>query len=143
VTAPSAPEVTVVLAALKNCLDEYAIALADDVRMWSRVLKLLYPSRTRGWLSVSKTSNEDRGTQRIPWRFEELWASMRAWVPLRAASRRRGDRDRHLSSEQPLKVGESITIGSQSGIVRAIEPLLGERELRLIMQLRRDDLSTR
>jgi hypothetical protein len=33
VTAPSAPEVTVVLAALKNCLDEYAIALADDVRM--------------------------------------------------------------------------------------------------------------
>jgi len=27
--------------------------------------------------------------------------------------------------------------------VRAIEPLLGERELRLIVQLRRDDLSTR
>ena len=57
---------------------------------------------------------------------------------------RRGDEvisTGHLSSEQPLEVGEPITIGSRSGIVRAIEPILLERELRLIVQLRRDDLS--
>lgn len=57
---------------------------------------------------------------------------------------RRGDEvvaTGHLSSEQPFEAGERITIGSQSGIVRSIEPLLGERELRLIVQLARDDLS--
>jgi hypothetical protein len=52
---------------------------------------------------------------------------------------RRGDEviaTAHPSSEESLEVAESITIGSRSGIVRAIEPLLGERELRLIVQLR-------
>jgi hypothetical protein len=48
----------------------------------------------------------------------------------------------HLSREQPLEVGERVTIGSHSGIVRAIEPLLHERELRLVVQLRRNDQST-
>ena len=48
----------------------------------------------------------------------------------------------HLSSEQALEVGERITIGSRSGIVRSIEPLLGERELHLVVQLRRDDFFT-
>jgi hypothetical protein len=38
-----------------------------------------------------------------------------------------------LSLEQPLEVGERITIGSRSGIVRDIEPLLSERELRLVV----------
>lgn len=47
----------------------------------------------------------------------------------------------HLSREQPLEVGERMTIGSQSGIVRDVEPLLGEHELRLVVQLRRDELS--
>jgi hypothetical protein len=42
----------------------------------------------------------------------------------------------HLSREQPLEVGERI--GSHSGIVRAIDPLLHERELRLVVQLWRD-----
>lgn len=46
-----------------------------------------------------------------------------------------------LSSEQPLEIGERMTIGSRSGIVRSIEPLLGQRELRLVVQLRRDDFS--
>jgi hypothetical protein len=57
---------------------------------------------------------------------------------------RRGDEviaTGHLSSEQPLEIGERMTIGSRSGIVRSIEPLLGQRELRLVVQLRRDDLS--
>ena len=44
----------------------------------------------------------------------------------------------HLSREQPLEVGERITIGSRSGIVRDVEPLLGERELRLVVQLTRE-----
>jgi hypothetical protein len=47
----------------------------------------------------------------------------------------------HLSREQPLEVGERIAIGSQAGIVRTIEPRLGERELHLVVQLWRDDLS--
>jgi hypothetical protein len=57
---------------------------------------------------------------------------------------RRGDEviaTGHFSSEQPLEIGERITIGSRSGIVRSIDPSLGERELRLVVQLRRDDLS--
>ena len=55
---------------------------------------------------------------------------------------RRGDEviaTGHFSREQPLEVGERIKIGSHSGIVRAIEPLLGERELRLVVQLLRDE----
>ena len=48
----------------------------------------------------------------------------------------------HLSSERPFEVGERISIGRRSGIVRSIEPSLGERELRLVVQLRRDDFST-
>ena len=51
---------------------------------------------------------------------------------------RRGDQviaTGHLSTEKPLEVGERIAIGSRSGIVRAAEPLLGQRELRLVVQL--------
>jgi hypothetical protein len=57
---------------------------------------------------------------------------------------RRGDEviaTGHMSRELPLEVGERISIGGQSGIVRSIEPLLGERELRLVVQLWRDDVS--
>lgn len=55
--------------------------------------------------------------------------------------RRRGEEmiaTGHLSREEPLEVGERITIGGQSGIVRAVEPLLRERGLRLVVQLVRD-----
>jgi hypothetical protein len=44
----------------------------------------------------------------------------------------------HLSWAQPLEVGERVEIGGQHGIVRTIDPLLGEHELRLVMQLVRD-----
>jgi hypothetical protein len=44
----------------------------------------------------------------------------------------------HLSLESPLEVGEQVVIGRSRGIVRAIEPLLGEPELRLVVQLRGD-----
>jgi hypothetical protein len=54
---------------------------------------------------------------------------------------RRGDEvvaTGHLSREEPLEVGDRLEINGQVGIVRAIEPLLGERELRLVVQLVRD-----
>jgi hypothetical protein len=44
----------------------------------------------------------------------------------------------NLSREQPLEVGERIEVGGQYAIVRTIEPLLGEPELRLVLRLLRD-----
>jgi hypothetical protein len=46
----------------------------------------------------------------------------------------------HMARERPLEVGERIAIGGRAGIVRAIQPLLGERELRLVVQLWREGL---
>jgi hypothetical protein len=40
-----------------------------------------------------------------------------------------------LSRAQPFEVGERVSIGGREGIVRAIKPLLGELELRLVVQL--------
>jgi hypothetical protein len=40
-----------------------------------------------------------------------------------------------LNYEQPLEVGDRIEIGGQHGIVSTIEPVLRERELRLVVQL--------
>jgi len=51
---------------------------------------------------------------------------------------RRGDElvaTGHLSVERPLDVGERIEIGGYPGIVRTIEPMLGEHEVRLVVQL--------
>jgi hypothetical protein len=44
----------------------------------------------------------------------------------------------HLSPEEPLEVGDPVKIGRRLGIVRTIEPLLGELELRLVVQVLRD-----
>lgn len=44
----------------------------------------------------------------------------------------------HLSWLEPLEVGDPITIGRRQGIIRTIEPLLGQPELRLVVQLRRE-----
>lgn len=44
----------------------------------------------------------------------------------------------HLSWDQPLEIGDLVKIGRREGIVRAIQPLLGEQELRLVVQLKRD-----
>lgn len=41
----------------------------------------------------------------------------------------------HMSSDHTFVVGERVVIGGRAGIVRASEPLLGERELRLVVQL--------
>jgi hypothetical protein len=54
---------------------------------------------------------------------------------------RRGDEviaTGHFSREQPLGVGERITIGARGGIVRDVAPVLGEQELRVVVQLTRD-----
>lgn len=56
---------------------------------------------------------------------------------------RRGDElvaTGHLTREGLLEVGERLVIGGKDGIVRAVEPLLGERELRLVVQLLRKDI---
>jgi hypothetical protein len=58
---------------------------------------------------------------------------------------RRGDEviaTGHLSSEQPFEIGERDHDRQSVRIVRSIEPSLGERELRVVVQLRRDDFST-
>jgi len=55
---------------------------------------------------------------------------------------RRGDEvvaTGHLSREEPLEIGDRLPIGGREGIVRTIEPLLGERELRLVVQLVREN----
>jgi len=41
----------------------------------------------------------------------------------------------HLTREQPFEVGDRVEIGGAAGTVRAVEPLLGERELRLVVQV--------
>jgi hypothetical protein len=41
----------------------------------------------------------------------------------------------HLTRESSLEVGERIAIGRSEGIVRQIQPMLGETELRLVVQL--------
>lgn len=54
---------------------------------------------------------------------------------------RRGDEvvaTGHLSRGQPFEVGERAEIGGRVGIVRTVEPTLGERELRLVVQLTRE-----
>jgi hypothetical protein len=45
----------------------------------------------------------------------------------------------HLSHERALEVGERLMIGGRDGIVRTVEPLLGDREVGLVVQLVRED----
>jgi hypothetical protein len=47
----------------------------------------------------------------------------------------------HLNRERPLQVGDRLVIAGRPGIVRTIDPLLGERERRLVVQLWREDAS--
>jgi hypothetical protein len=41
----------------------------------------------------------------------------------------------HVSLGEPLEVGAWFEIGGYHGIVRTLEPLLGEQEMRLVVQL--------
>ena len=54
---------------------------------------------------------------------------------------RRGDEvvaTGHLTQERPLEVGETLTIGSRSALVRSVEPTLHDLEMQLVMQLSHD-----
>jgi hypothetical protein len=44
----------------------------------------------------------------------------------------------HLSREASLEAGDRLTIGGRLGVVRSIEPLFRERELRLVVRLERE-----
>jgi len=39
----------------------------------------------------------------------------------------------HLTQKRAIEVGERIEVGGVVGVARAVEPLLGERELRLVV----------
>jgi hypothetical protein len=41
----------------------------------------------------------------------------------------------HFEPTDALQVGDRVEIGGHAGIVRAVEPLLGEQEQRLVIQL--------
>lgn len=41
----------------------------------------------------------------------------------------------HLEPQDALEVGDRLEIGGHAGIVRTVEPLLGEQEQRLVVQL--------
>jgi hypothetical protein len=44
----------------------------------------------------------------------------------------------YFSRDLPLEVGERIALAGRRGIVRTIEPVLGQHELRLVVQLQRE-----
>jgi hypothetical protein len=48
----------------------------------------------------------------------------------------------HLTQEHALEVGQRVEIGGELGIVRVVAPLLGEQELRLVVQLWREDVAS-
>jgi hypothetical protein len=57
---------------------------------------------------------------------------------------RRGDEviaTGRMMRERALEVGERITLSGRLGVVRSIEPVLGERDLHMVVQLFRDQIS--
>jgi len=63
-----------------------------------------------------------------------VWASMAAFT-CRYELRRGEDvvSTGHLTQKRAIEVGERIEVGGVVGVARAVEPLLGERELRLVV----------
>jgi hypothetical protein len=45
----------------------------------------------------------------------------------------------HLAQEKAPEVGQRVVLGGREGIVRSIDPVLGERGLRVVVQLVRED----
>ena len=56
-------------------------------------------------------------------------------LPLRTSLQQRDACDRSLTQPEPLEVGDRIEIGGSAGIIRAVEPILGEHEMRLVVRL--------
>jgi hypothetical protein len=51
---------------------------------------------------------------------------------------RRGDEivaTGHLTNEEPLEIGQTLRIGISEGVIRTIEPLVRDSELRIVVQL--------
>ena len=44
-----------------------------------------------------------------------------------------------LSRDDPLEVGDRVMIGARPGVVRAVYPRLGERTMRVVVQLMRHE----
>ncbi|MGH9917278.1 MAG: hypothetical protein ACRD6W_00170 [Nitrososphaerales archaeon] len=44
----------------------------------------------------------------------------------------------HLSVEEPLEVGAELELAGHRGTVRSVEPILGTRELRLVVVIARE-----
>ena len=44
----------------------------------------------------------------------------------------------HTTREEPIETGDRVPPGGREGIVRSVEPILGEHELRLVVQLVRE-----
>lgn len=57
---------------------------------------------------------------------------------VRASPRGGGGRYRRYDPEEPIEIGDRVTFGGREGIARSVEPILGVRELRLVVQLVRD-----
>jgi len=75
-----------------------------------------------------------------PLRIVDPMTSVEYWYELR-----RGEEvvaTGRLVEERPLEVGERVVVGGRPGIARVIEPLLGRREERLVVQLLRDEEET-
>ena len=56
---------------------------------------------------------------------------------------RRGDEvvaTGHPSREQPYEAGERVTIGGHTGTIRTVEPTLGRRELRVVVEVTKERL---
>ena len=47
----------------------------------------------------------------------------------------------HLTREEELQIGDRLEIAGSPGIVRTIEPVVGEHELRLVVELLRSQQS--
>jgi len=45
----------------------------------------------------------------------------------------------HLSRDERLQVGDRLVIAGREGIVRSVDPMLGEPERRLVVQLVREN----
>jgi hypothetical protein len=44
----------------------------------------------------------------------------------------------HLTNNEPLEVGQRLSIGSRQGVIQAIEPTLHAPELRVVVELREE-----
>ncbi len=120
---------------------------ASKLRLESRQV---VSQRLKRWRRFERRSRQDDVKSR-PQRSLEFAISARVIVPVPMPvfayryELRRGEEvvsTGHLTQERALEVGERIEIGGVLGIVRVVEPVMGEREFRLVVQLWREGAAT-